>query len=365
MRKERSGRLLRTLSDDPDYASNSDFNTALDARGTRYLAGFRYHPSILLYRTDPDAYRVRLQQWEARQRRGLETRVRRILSHDGQNEARFNQLSRQVEGGHVVPFVGAGLSIPCGKKSWNDFLLATARRAEMDENAVSERLRGGDHERVTDEIVAILRDEVFNEQVENEYGEPSALRGAIVHLPGLHPPQIVTTNFDSLVEDSITSAGMPPFTTAMGVQSRTLLQAFARGERVLLKLHGDARDLASRILTRGEYDGAYGKTLDFKKPLPNALDVVYSSRSFLFLGCSLNQDRTMQCFRRIRQRRKELQIPKHYAILEAPVDTRARLEREQFLAERNIFPIWYPRGEHDSVEDLLRLLALRRAEAEE
>ena len=46
-------------------------------------------------------------------------------------------------------------------------------------------------------------------------------------------------------------------------------------------------------------------------------------------------------------------MPRHYALLERPRTPKKTVEREHFLTERNIFPIWYD-GDHDTdIEALL------------
>jgi hypothetical protein len=47
------------------------------------------------------------------------------------------------------------------------------------------------------------------------------------------------------------------------------------------------------------------------------------------------------------------QLHPHYALLPLPSDDGERKTRQKFLADRSIFPIWYPDGEHDeSIEAL-------------
>ena len=49
-------------------------------------------------------------------------------------------------------------------------------------------------------------------------------------------------------------------------------------------------------------------------------------------------------------------LPQHYAFLELK-EGMDRVERKKVLAKANIFPIWYPEGEHDeSIEALLLAL---------
>ena len=92
-----------------------------------------------------------------------------------------------------------------------------------------------------------------------------------------------------------------------------------RGDRCLLKLHGDAESDATHILTEQQYESAYGSSpaFNFQKPLPKALRQIYISQSLLFLGCGLDQDWTMDLFKAAKES-DAYQVPNHYAVVEAP-----------------------------------------------
>jgi hypothetical protein len=80
------------------------------------------------------------------------------------------------------------------------------------------------------------------------------------------------------------------------------------------------------------------------------------SYSFLFLGCSLAADRTMQTFLKVAQQEGRDNLPHHYAILAAPSDPLKKRALDVRLAEAHITPIWYTEGEHEYVADILQLL---------
>ena len=73
---------------------------------------------------------------------------------------------------------------------------------------------------------------------------------------------------------------------------------------------------------------------------------VLRANTFLFIGCSLSQDRTMQLMLSLAN--EVLDLPHHFAFLPTPKNDDERKARQKFLADRSIFPIWYPDGEHDS-----------------
>lgn len=140
-----------------------------------------------------------------------------------------------------------------------------------------------------------------------------------------------------------------------GTQEHNFFPRLVRGDRCLLKLHGDADNPATHILTQGQYADGYGEPFDFHKPLPKALRQIFVSQSLLFLGCSLNQDWTLELFEQAKAA-DEYAIPNHYAILPAPVDAQAKQQKETRLLSLNIQPLWYPDGQHEFVGRYLQLI---------
>lgn len=96
--------------------------------------------------------------------------------------------------------------------------------------------------------------------------------------------------------------------------------------------------------------------IHFDFPLPKLLKRLFSSYSFLFIGCSLSADRTILTFMKVAQEVGGDSLPHHYAILASPADTDKKRTIDQRLADAHITPLWYPEGEHNHVEEILQLL---------
>ena len=142
-------------------------------------------------------------------------------------------------------------------------------------------------------------------------------------------------------------------------QAGAFFRAIPAGDRYLLKLHGNLDNAAERVLNKAEYDTAYGNdgNIHFDFPLPKLLKRLFTSYSFLFLGCSLSADRTIQTFMRVAQLEGQDNLPHHYALLACPTDTAKKATIDQRLADAHITPLWYPEGEHEYVEQILGLLS--------
>ena len=185
--------------------------------------------------------------------------------------------------------------------------------------------------------------------------KPLQLAGPVKHLPRFARGCVITTNFDAF-EKTFEASGLKFEHYMHGTQEHNFFTRMVRGDRCILKLHGDAENDATHILTKAQYANAYGEPFDFTKPLPKALRQIFVSQSLLFVGCSLDQDWTMELFRSAKEG-DGYQVPSHYAILPAPQDVHIKRTKETSLLALNIQPLWYPDGEHDIVEKLLDLIA--------
>jgi len=166
---------------------------------------------------------------------------------------------------------------------------------------------------------------------------------------------IITTNFDQVIEEVIGRGAIEGYMHGKQTPNK-FFPKLKKGERCLLKLHGDAEDPDSYIFTEEQYNYAYGceTYFDFRTSLSQVLRQIFISHSLLFLGCSLEQDKTLQLFKEV-SNSGGFVIPDHFAILSEPPDLEHRNRKKRQLLEMNIKPIWYPKGEHQFVEKYLQL----------
>jgi len=168
----------------------------------------------------------------------------------------------------------------------------------------------------------------------------------VVFLPELFDKLVLTTNLDDLLERMYDHRERRFSHVLAGYAIGDYRKAKATSERVLLKFHGDCRSRGGRVLGKTEYEKAYCNG----SPIREELTTIYRNHSILCLGCSLGPDRTVGLLAEVAK--IDPGMPKHYAFLQHPKDADVLREREHFLTERDVFPIWYPDDHDESIQAL-------------
>lgn len=277
------------------------------------------------------------------------------------NRGTFFELAETIRSGLVIPFIGAGFSIGAGCPSWQDFLQNLVAERNLDEATVQALFDTNDYEKLMSYILEVSRPGEFEQYFEQDFIHEDVALSPCSVLPKLFNNCVITTNFDRVIEECYQLDGVPFEHTAVGLNDAfTFLKAIPKGRRCLLKLHGNMNNANYRVLSFEEYEQAYGdnRRISFSNPLPELLQRVYLSYSLLFLGCSLQIDRTIETFIKIVREQGAAKVPEHFALIEAPTDPDQLEQLRSILIEANIKPIWFPEGEYDLVSDIISLLVV-------
>ena len=294
------------------------------------------------------------------------------------NRAFLDEILELVRRQRLVPFVGAGFS-QFHYRGWGSLLRGMAGRYPDCREELEGLLEKGEYE----DAASLLQEEmgargrgrrdVFLRAIDGEFGEgtvedafaemSSERRG----IPRVFRGPILTTNYDLLIERAYSEAGeVIEVAYPHVVYHRSRVEELLRSTRPsLFKLHGDVRDPDKIVITREDYDEAYGAD-DGGSELTRFMGSVFEGRgAVLFLGCSLGSDRTMDVLDR--------SAPDHvyYALVGLPEGTEnpgdpfspnlvvdgkrepGYRDMSRRLAGMNVRPIWYPHGQHDALDALL------------
>lgn len=330
------------------------FINELNEEGVINIRGIEFERGRILATLDRPAYDDVFNEWLNDYKLQKLEQGRNILTrHNNQN--RFNKLKGLFQNNRIVPFIGAGLSLPTGLPLWRGFLVKVQNESSINQEVFSSLLDKGEFEeaaQLLDEHCATH----LQEQLDNEYGKHFSLEeidGVICRLPEFFPnSSIVTTNYDSLLK-VIYENNSKSFTHYLfDLNAIEFSRLLSSGQRVLLKLHGTHTTKTKRILTVDEYNRHYNEN----NTISNCIYQLFS-KSILFLGCSLSVDRTIKTLQEIVSERGSDNLARHYAFLSlGEMSNAEKINRQKELAKANIFPIWYDDDHDECIEALLELL---------
>lgn len=333
------------------------YHEYLNSEGDVDIIGSTFQRSRILKELEPETYQLSFEDWVEERKISLRDVASQVLAaHDNAN--RFSALKKAYGSRNVVPFLGAGLSMSSGYPGWTKFLWDLQSESHVKPADLESLLGAGDYEGAAQLLHDDLGPALFNKQLQECFDRDCAATGAINLFPLVFSESnVITTNFDKLLESAFSGQSQGFDQVVFGGNLGEALRILSAGGRYLLKLHGSCETVANRVLLRNEYAQAYGDAGTVEKFFSRFL----FGKSLLFVGCSLLTDRTLLTMEQVVAAEGAHTLPQHYAFLELK-EGMDRVERKKALAKANIFPIWYPEGEHDeSIEALL--LALMEEES--
>ncbi|MEZ0139803.1 MAG: SIR2 family protein [Candidatus Reddybacter sp.] len=345
------------------YEHFADFNEWLDGdegQGLREQYGLDAlnQPSKAFYAGDREAYEQAFQQYQLERRH--EVLSQRYLEEQftddhwyRRNQAHLTQLVERMETGQVVPFVGAGISVAAGYPSWKGHLRQQGRTAGIDSDHIEGLLAEGGYEAIIEGIEKQRSRDVFVQEIRDVFSRAEPTPEVVWRITELFKNTVITTNYDRLIEQAY---DFRKENTAQIINGTSAGDRVKAGHVTVYKLHGDVEQPASCILGKNQYDQAYGNgELDMGRQIPKLLAYQYKNSSLLFLGSSLNDDRTVQVFRHIKENLGDEVVPQHFAIEQAPEEEADLADRNAYLTRLGITPIWFEKGCFESVESILQL----------
>lgn len=335
-----------------EYEGSQEFNESFDRDEPLRIGRLEFPKSKALFWLDRRAYYEEQATWA---NEILQEQHEECLSllHENERIRPFRELADSIARQRIVPFVGAGLSQPMGMPLWGTAMRRLHDRIHSSNDpAISALIDQGRYLDAA-QILAEHSQVLTENFLQTTYRVQSVV-GAAKLLPRIAHGCIVTTNFDDAIEEVFKLNDVKFDGYMHGRQQNNFFSRLVRGHRCLLKLHGDADDPQTYVLTKAQYLEAYEEPLNFQRSLPKALRQIYISNTLLFLGCSLEKDWTLELFKKVKQQ-SEYEIPHHYAFISTPNSAQEKQQKAASLLELNIQPIWYPAGEHDYVEKLLTL----------
>lgn len=321
-----------------------------EATGNVIIENLQFTPQQIFQDINSTDFDFAFDEWCQNRRQERLDKADEILAQF-YNERRFRALKNKFERGAIVPFIGAGMSMPSGYPSWTEFLKRLIDETSADKDRFTQYMEFYQYEEAAQYIFDSMGKARFNEVLENEFAHDGQLLGAVRFLPKLFKNSVITTNYDNVVKRCYETEGRPFSDTLIGSEAIELPKLLGEEKNVLLKLHGKSNSSRNRILTLSEFNEHYKNNEQLKKCIK-----ALSTKTLLFMGCSLGIDRTVQTLIDIVNEADSDSLPKHYAFLHLS-DKEDRITKAEQLAKANIYPIWYTDDHDESIEALLEKLA--------
>ena len=294
-----------------------------------------------------------------------------IMDFSAVNRENFDCLKQQLQGNHILPVVGAGLSVPiypCWRPLLKQIAAKSSPNVKKQVYSMLNKAYLETHAEAFEDAAGLLLEDwgkpTFCNHLQNIFS-PTALnrpdnqkllqRMAVFVLPDLFPNNmLLTTNYDHVIEECYRQKGLHLSPQdALHHERITRWLRTSTDHPLLIKLHGDADEMeTTAVLDPQSYDAAYDENSDLVQTLRQS----FQQKCILFLGCSLQQDRTMRVL-------ENVSAPgiNHFTVFSSSPQRQKQQELIRRLGSRRIFPIFYPHGEHDCVrvilEELLRQIA--------
>ena len=270
------------------------------------------------------------------------------------NEGRLIDIRKNRK--NIVPFIGAGVSKGCGLYTWQELLDKLAVEYFTKEEIEDLKL----NKNVFDYAEEIVKASGNSEMIMRRIRE--LISTADVHLTeipyllvSMFSPMVITTNYDSILEEVSINSKLGRIKPLLPCLVEQMHKAIVLDERRLLKLHGSVEEISSFVFSLSHYKKYYGEKGDREKRLlPAYLSRIFEDKKVLFVGCSLDEDYTLEILKECMEKNHYIS---HYAIVPYLKDEKQQIIRQRKFTSMGIEPIFYPEGDFQAVGRLVTYLS--------
>jgi hypothetical protein len=214
----------------------------------------------------------------------------------------IDRYVKEIKENNAVVFLGAGFSKKSGFVNWKELLKDIAKELSLNIEKETDLVALAQYHCNKNGNRAVINNIIFEEFSQEK--EPSENHRILARLPIF---TYWTTNYDSLIEDSLKEAHKK-----VDVKSNTkqLSNTMPHRDAIVYKMHGDKSNPNDTVIVKDDYESYYRKYA----PFITALNGDLISKTFLFIGFSLTDPNLDYILSRVRVEYAE-NPRQHYAII--------------------------------------------------
>jgi hypothetical protein len=273
-------------------------------------------------------------------------------------EINLQNLKKDYQAGNLVPFIGAGLSVPFKVPTWKELIenitekYATGKYSFVKE-AVNFLLERNDYwgaidtlkkfipivdQDIQSEIVNLIEEKKIRLEDENSHNYSDlAKMNFVLYL---------TTNYENLLYEYIKCETVPILLKDFNFNTQNIFDT-----KRIFHLHGYISNPGSIVISRESYEELYRD-----KKYDNLLKLVTGTKKLLFMGFSFDD----QFVRRLIKDHKSYFNGNHYIILNNPSDQKVRELKEEY----GLITIEYNAENSSHTEEIRKILNYISAQEE-
>lgn len=225
----------------------------------------------------------------------------------------------EIRAENAAVFLGAGASKAAGHVDWVELLEPLATELNLDVTKETDLVALAQYHANENRSRGVI-----NQTILDALGKNLAPTENHRILASLDIPVYWTTNYDSLIEESLRDAGK-----VADVKHTVPQLATTRSKRdaVVYKMHGDVNHPSEAILTKDDYENYFNKYGAFV----NALSGDLVARTFVFIGFSFSDPNLDYILSRVRVTFKDHQR-RHYAFFKQRAQNEGETDEDFQLA---------------------------------
>ncbi|KAA6447226.1 SIR2 family NAD-dependent protein deacylase [Bacillus swezeyi] len=238
------------------------------------------------------------------------------------------KLNRDYSEGKVVPFIGAGLSVPFKVPTWKELIEDIAAKYAVGEfefvrQAVNVLLKRNDYWGAIDQIKNFIN--LDDQDIQSLIIEIIEEKKIDIDDDSLHNyvdiglmdfKLYLTTNYENLLYKYMGCEIYPMLLREIDFNTQNLFD-----KKRVFHLHGHLSNAGSIVISRDSYQELYSD-----EKYNNLLKAVTSTRKLLFMGFSFDD----QFIQKLIKDHKEYFKGQHYIILDNPPDSKVKKLKDEF-----------------------------------